>query len=494
MKQSSYSVYAKEIEASKNSKRAEKANDVFKSPSKNKMHQTHTDGMRQETSPDKEKIMTKMDAEYEKNKELNLKAILQNQALNIESEQTSQNEDDGIDCIIKRRFQKRSIERNASMYVNHNFCLIEELRQVKNVQINNLRMKFLNEGRNKKIENDFVISYYNTPSIKKPAFLTSSRDQTKIDSSSCNKKSNFKLRSCEKIGKCQILNKKKPLTPKKTSIFHGRSQSDSLRLPNPHTQLIKQKFTPNETTNHAVDAQNRTNAFVKDKRDLRSNNINSIAANSGYSKKFLSGLFSRKNLDEFNRAKKLIDYNKPKKFKILSENMPSFQSRILGSTITNDNITLNPNVVNYSTFGSRSMSFAQNTSDVFNSISNKFDPSNRRQNSRSNFFYNTGELGVQGNTSKDHSNCDKIDENYDKNEHDSIDINSSLILQKRMSENDLKKHFAFLDRDNKMAVCKELKTVRPLNRFGILAKQEREIKKALKAKRLALLKDKMQIT
>lgn len=448
------------------------------------MHQTHTDGMGQETNPEKEKSITKRDAKYYENKELNLKAAMQKEALNIDSEKNSQ-DDDGIDCIIKRRFQKRSVEKNPSMYVNQNFCLIEELRQVKNLQINNLRMKFLNEGRAKKIENDFVIHYSHSPSIKRPAFLTSSRDQTKNDSSSCKKKSNFQLRSCEKVGKCQILEKKQPLSPKKTNIFHGRSQSDNLRVPNPYTQLIKQKFTPNETTNHAIFAQNRTNAFVKDKRDLRSNNINSIAANSGYSKKFLSGLFSRKHLDEFNRAKKLIDYNKPKKYKILSENMPSFQSRILGSTITNDNITLNPNVLKCSAFGSRSMSFAQNTSDVFNSISNKFDPSHRTQNSKSNFFYNTGELGVQGNISKDYSNCEKIDENHEKNEHDSIDVTSSLVLQKRESENDLKKHFAFLNRDNKMAVCKELKTIRPLNRFGILAKQEREIREALKKKRLA---------
>ena len=170
------------------------------------MHQTHTDGMGQETNPEKEKSITKRDAKYYENKELNLKAAMQKEALNIDSEKNSQ-DDDGIDCIIKRRFQKRSVEKNPSMYVNQNFCLIEELRQVKNVQINNLRMKFLNEGRSKKIENDFVISYYNTQSIKKPAFLTSSRDQKRIDSSPC-KKSNFKLRSCDKIGKCQILEKK----------------------------------------------------------------------------------------------------------------------------------------------------------------------------------------------------------------------------------------------------------------------------------------------
>merc|ERR1712226_1752952 len=133
-------------------------------------------------------------------------------------------DDNGIDCIIKRRFQKKSIEKNPKMYVDQQLCFIEELRQVKDKKVNNLRMQFLNDGRAKKIELDFKIHYHNKPDLKKPSFLSSARDHINNNASPFQKRNHFKLRSLDKIGKCQIVEREKPLSPKtnKINIMHGR--------------------------------------------------------------------------------------------------------------------------------------------------------------------------------------------------------------------------------------------------------------------------------
>ena len=69
------------------------------------------------------------------------------------------------------------------------------------------------------------------------------------------------------------------------------------------------RFTPNETTNHAMKSQSRTNTFLRDKRESRSRNLDVDVKRSGYSKKFITGLLSRKKLSDLNVTKNLMNYS-----------------------------------------------------------------------------------------------------------------------------------------------------------------------------------------
>lgn len=68
------------------------------------------------------------------------------------------------------------------------------------------------------------------------------------------------------------------------------------------------RFTRNETTNHALRSQSRINTFLRDKREIRTQNLYIDVKRSGYSKKFLTRFLSSKRLGELNVPTSLMAY------------------------------------------------------------------------------------------------------------------------------------------------------------------------------------------
>jgi hypothetical protein len=66
------------------------------------------------------------------------------------------------------------------------------------------------------------------------------------------------------------------------------------------------RFTRNETTNHALRSQSRINTFIRDKREIRTQNLFIDVKRSGYSKKFLTRFLSSKRLGELNVPTSLV--------------------------------------------------------------------------------------------------------------------------------------------------------------------------------------------
>ena len=254
-----------------------------------------------------------------------------------------------------------------------------------------------------------------------------------------------------------------------------------------------------------MQAQNRINTYIKNKRQLRTKNINSIAENSGYSKKFLAGLLTRKQIDDFNRAKRLLSYkNKPSAHDIFNENMPFVNNKILSMNISKDDNTHNTVTNNNyrdikSGHISRSMSFSMNNNSINAPLikSNRNDLSSQMEGTKSTFFNtfrNSVEFKVKGAKIKDPNATGKAgkkhDENQSKNDMDLSEVNLSLMVHsKDHSQIEPKTNFIFFNRNDTLAVRKEMKTVHSLNKFGILKKQEKTIREILKEKRLIRLNE-----
>jgi hypothetical protein len=95
------------------------------------------------------------------------------------------------------------------------------------------------------------------------------------------------------------------------------------------------RFTRNETTNHALLSQSRINTFLRDKREIRTQNLDIDFKRSGFSKKFLTKFLSSKRLGELNIPTTLMAYPSLSD-KIHVKQREIHQSRVIDQKLVNN--------------------------------------------------------------------------------------------------------------------------------------------------------------